>query len=240
MWTAKHRERYEDDGRRYPNDLTDPEWSTISPFLAVCRTMTADLREMVNACLYLQKTGCGWRYLPTGFGPWETVRTWHDRFRADGIWPDIGALLTRAVRQDRGHAAEPSTAILDSQSVVSGPQKGERGVDGSPGLRSRFTRIIDFANYAAPELAAIYRSLVAASGFHLVPDAEDALMEACGTMLRARAETFGNGRAVRTLWERTREAQAGRVMRHADRTADDLVTVKAADIDAAASVGTAA
>jgi stage V sporulation protein K len=59
-------------------------------------------------------------------------------------------------------------------------------------------------------------------------------------MLRARAETFGNGRAVRTLWERTREAQAGRVMRLAGRTPDDLVTVTAADIEAAASVGAAA
>ncbi len=86
---------------------------------------------MVNACLYLQKTGCQWRYLPKEFGPWETVRSWHDRFRADGIWSDIGGLLVRAVRRRRGHAAEPATAILDSQSVVSGPQKGERGVDGN-------------------------------------------------------------------------------------------------------------
>ena len=59
-------------------------------------------------------------------------------------------------------------------------------------------------------------------------------------MLRARAETFGNGRAVRTLWERTREAQAGRVMRLAGRTADDLVTVEAADIDNAVAVDAAA
>jgi putative transposase len=86
---------------------------------------------MVNACLYLQKTGCQWRYLPTDFGPWETVRSWHDRFRADGIWADVGGLLTRAVRQRRGHAAEPATAIVDSQSVTSGPQRGERGIDGN-------------------------------------------------------------------------------------------------------------
>lgn len=59
-------------------------------------------------------------------------------------------------------------------------------------------------------------------------------------MLRSRAETFGNGRAVRTLWERTREAQAGRVMRLANRTPDDLVTIEAADVDAASRVGAAA
>jgi len=117
-----------------------------------------------------------------------------------------------------------------------------RFLDSNPGLRSRFTRTIEFADYAAPELAAIYRGLVAAASFRLAPApaAEEALMEACDTMLRARAETFGNGRAVRTLWERTREAQAGRVMRLAGRTPEDLVTVTAADIEAAASVGAAA
>ena len=115
-----------------------------------------------------------------------------------------------------------------------------RFLDSNPGLRSRFTRTIDFTDYTGPELAAIYCGLVAASGFHLTPEAEDALLEACDTMLRARAETFGNGRDMRTLWERTREAQAGRVMRLPDRTADDLVTIEATDIDAAASMATTA
>jgi putative transposase len=131
MWTAEQREQYRDDGRRYPSDLTDAEWATVAPLFAGYATLTVDLREMVNACLYLQKTGCQWRYLPKDFGPWETVRSWHDRFRADGLWADVGGLLARAVRQRRGHAAEPTTTILDSQSVVSGPQQGERGVDGN-------------------------------------------------------------------------------------------------------------
>ena len=115
-----------------------------------------------------------------------------------------------------------------------------RFLDSNPGLRSRFTRTIDFADYDASELAAIYQGLVAGAGFYLAPGAQDALAQACDTLLRARAETFGNGRDMRTLWERTREAQAGRVMRLAGRTPTDLVTIEAADIDAAAAVGTAA
>jgi stage V sporulation protein K len=114
-----------------------------------------------------------------------------------------------------------------------------RFLDSNPGLRSRFTRTIGFSDYAAPELAAIYHSLIAASRFHLAPEAEDALMEACEGMLRAQAETFGNGRDMRTLWERTREAQAGRVMQQVDRTPQDLLTIQAADIAAAAAVGEA-
>ncbi len=67
-----------------------------------------------------------------------------------------------------------------------------------------------FADYAAPELAAIYRGLVAAAGFHLAPEAARQSLDATPAPPAARAglETFGNGRAVRTLWERTREAQA--------------------------------
>jgi putative transposase len=63
------------------------------------------------------------------------VRTWHDRFRADGIWTDVAALLTRAVRAQQGREPEPTTALLDSQSVSSGPQAGSRGVDGNKRVR---------------------------------------------------------------------------------------------------------
>jgi putative transposase len=59
MWTANHRERYKGDGRRYPSDLTDAEWATIEACFSIYLPLSADLREMVNACLYLQKTGCG-------------------------------------------------------------------------------------------------------------------------------------------------------------------------------------
>ena len=135
MWTEAARERYKDDGRRYPSDLTDAEWATVEPLFSCYATLTADMREVVNACLYLDKAGCPWRYLPKEFGPWQTVRTWHDRFRSDGVWSDVSVLLTRAVRARQGREPEPGTAVLDSQSVPSGPQAGPRGVDGNKKVR---------------------------------------------------------------------------------------------------------
>jgi transposase len=131
MWTPEHREKYKDDGRRYPSDLSDAEWNILQPLFSTYLTYTVNLREIVNACFYLEKTGCQWRALPKDFGPWETVRWWYDRFRTDGIWADASALLIPAVRRQQGRPGQPSTGILDSQSVVSGPQKGERGVDGN-------------------------------------------------------------------------------------------------------------
>ena len=69
MWTDADRQTYRDQGGRYPSDLTDAQWATVAPLLISYDPLTADLREMVNACLYLEKTGCPWRYLPTDFGP---------------------------------------------------------------------------------------------------------------------------------------------------------------------------
>lgn len=160
MWTEVDRETYKADGRRYPSDLTDAEWATIAPLLSGYDPLTADLREMVNACLYLEKTGCPWRYLPTDFGPRPTVRTWYDRFRADGLWSEMAGLLTRAVRQKRGRRPDPSTGILDSQSVACGPQAGERGTDGGKKVRGIKRHVLTCS------LGFVLASLVTAANVH--------------------------------------------------------------------------
>ena len=129
MWTARDRERYKDDGRRYPSDLTDAEWALVQPLVETYPTLTKDRREIVNGCLYLAAEGCRWRSLPKEFGPWQTVRGYGDRFHRDGIWADLAALLTPTARARLGRKPEPSTGIVDSQSVASGPQKGARGID---------------------------------------------------------------------------------------------------------------
>ena len=107
-------------------------------------------------------------------------------------------------------------------------------LNSNPGLRSRFTRTVAFADYSAAELATIYAGVVEAAGFQLDDAAKDALGRVCADMEADRGETFGNGRAVRTLWERTREAQASRVLAMTRRTAVDLAAITAADIELAA------
>src|SRR3954454_14063999 len=158
MWTAKDREEYKDDWRRNPSDLTDTEWATIATLFSGYFTFTADIREMVNACFYLEHTGCQWRSLPKDFGPWQTVRTWHDRFRADGIWADMTALLTRRVRKARGHAAEPGNRDH-------GP--AERGVRAAEG-RARLRRQQDDQELVPAKAGSIKRHVLTCSlGFVL-------------------------------------------------------------------------
>ncbi len=66
---------------RYPSDLTDEEWETLQPILeqlepyTTGRPRTTDLREILNAIFYLNKTGCPWRYLPQDFPSYTTVNT---------------------------------------------------------------------------------------------------------------------------------------------------------------------
>ena len=141
MWTDAARERYKDDGRRYPSDLTDAEWQTIEPVLRSYATLTVDLREMVKRLPVSGEGGVSVALLAQG------VRFLADR--ADLARPlpggrprrrarhgtDIAGLLTRAVRDRRGREPEPTTAILDSQSVSSGPQTGPRGTDGNKKVR---------------------------------------------------------------------------------------------------------
>ena len=117
--------------------------------------------------------------------------------------------------------------------IVAGYQEPmRRFLDSNPGLRSRFTRTIHFDDYSPGELAVIYRSLARKAGYELAADAGLALEETCEAL--ACASTPGNGRAVRTLWERTREAQSARVMRLPRRSAQDLMTIAGVDLTTAA------
>ena len=135
MWTDEQRERYDYSGKRYASDLTDAEWKVVEPLLKDCMTLTVDLREMVNARLYLDWTGCQWRALPKDFGPYSTASDWNRRFKRLGLWERISEALRGDARTALGRKAVPSTGLVDSQSVKGSPQRGPRGTDGNKRVR---------------------------------------------------------------------------------------------------------
>ena len=105
----------------YPSDLTDEQWQLIEPYIPPerwgGRTRSVDIRQVVNGILYLVRSGCAWRAIPHDLPNWSTCRFYYDRFVRDGTWQLIHERLRERTRWRAGRAAEPSAAIVDSQSV---------------------------------------------------------------------------------------------------------------------------
>jgi len=106
---------------RYPSDLTDRQWARLEPHLPPPkpggRPRTTDVREVVDAILYVLRNGIVWRALPHDFPPWETVYHYFNTWRRAGVWEQAHDLVREQVRQAAGREATPSAAIIDSQSV---------------------------------------------------------------------------------------------------------------------------
>ena len=111
----------------YPTDLTDKQWSKIEPLLPQKkrgRDAIHSRREMVNALLYLARTGCQWRMLPHDFPAWSSVYAFWRRLVERNLLERINDVLRTEVRLEAGREAEPSVVIVDSQSVQTAEKRG--------------------------------------------------------------------------------------------------------------------
>jgi putative transposase len=107
--------------KAYPTDLTDKEWDILKEYLPGAkpggRPRSVDLREILNGIFYRLRTGCAWEMLPHDLPPHQTVYEYFNAWSSDSTWERINNALVGRVRVAEGREAEPSAAILDSQSV---------------------------------------------------------------------------------------------------------------------------
>jgi putative transposase len=130
----------------YPSDMTDAQWSLIEPHIPPVhpggRPRKTDVRDVLDAILYILRTGCQWRYLPVDFPPKSTVWRYFDQWRRDGTLDRLHDLLRRKVRTMEKPYHPRTSASVDSQSVDTTSGGQQRGRDNAQHVDGRKRHIV--------------------------------------------------------------------------------------------------
>ncbi|MDR1240531.1 MAG: transposase [Oscillospiraceae bacterium] len=118
---------------KYLTDLTNKQWKMIKDFCVVRKGKNLQKhskRSLVNAVVYVIKTGCQWRLIPNDFPPYPTVWSFYRRAAKSGLWEKVMQKIVRKTRKKAGRSSDPSYGLIDSQSVKTCYNLENRGIYG--------------------------------------------------------------------------------------------------------------
>lgn len=135
---------------RYDSDLSDEQWHLIADLVPAIRSNHTTggrpakytRREILNAILYVARTGCQWRMLLHDLPNWETAYRYFVLWYDAGIFEAINTRLRIQVRMSAGRNPHPSAGIIDSQSVKIVANIGYSGFDGAKKVNGRKRHIV--------------------------------------------------------------------------------------------------
>jgi putative transposase len=173
--------------KRYRTDITDKQWAIIEPLIPPAkdggRPRTVDMREVVNACFYISRSGCQWDLIPKDFPPRTTVFEYYSQWSKDGTFDEILRALREEIRIKAGRNKKPTAAIIDSQTVKTAGAHLDVGYDGGKKIKGRKRHI------AVDVLGLLLMVIVHSAGI------QD---RAGGKLLMTKLMSFFNG--IKIVW----------------------------------------